>query len=186
MYPSAQNEYFCASIITILMESGKQPGSVRYYLDRVNRTPNQRITSASTVYPSLNIQTCLTCRSVQGLEGIDFLIILSWSFEIFGRTASVWSTNFFVYLPIYVSKICIISKSSFSSSLWSSVVQGLLFSVGLFLQHSMRQVTMVYFDPPLAPFHASTCIALWDFLHQLIFHSLRYKHIYFCQQVAFE
>ena len=114
------------------MESGKQPGSARDYIDHFNRTPNQRITLASTAYPSLNIQTCLSCISVHGLEGIDFLIILSWYFEIFGRTASMWSTTFFVYLPIFVSNICIISASSFSSSLWSSVVQGLLSSIGLF------------------------------------------------------
>ena len=29
-----------------------------------------------------------------------------------------------------------------------------------FLQHSVRQVTVVYFDLPLAPFRASTCIAI--------------------------
>ena len=125
VHPSAQVEYFCAYISTILRESGKQLGSARDLFDRVNRPPNQQSILTSTAYPSLNIQTSSTCTSVHGLEGIAFLRILSWYFDIFGRTGSVWSTTFFVYLPISIFKIFIISVSSLSSSLWSSVFQGL-------------------------------------------------------------
>ena len=123
----------CASISTNLRESGKELGSERYHIDIVIRTPNQQIILASTTYPLPNIQTTSTCRYVHELEGIAFLRILSWYFDIFGRTASVWSTTFFVCLPIYVSQICSISVSSFSSSLWSSVFQGLLSSIVFFV-----------------------------------------------------
>ena len=77
VHPSAQVEYFCAYISTILRESGKQLGSARDLFDRVNRPPNQQSILTSTAYPSLNIQTSSTCTSVHGLEGIAFLRILS-------------------------------------------------------------------------------------------------------------
>ena len=57
-------------------------------------------------------------------------------------------------------------KSVLSCSLVSLVHSVLLFSksccpqLDYFLQQFMLQVTVVYFDLPLDPFHASTCIAL--------------------------
>ena len=102
---------FFASTSTILRESGKQPGNERDDLYRVNRTPNQWSTLASTTYPLLNIHTYLTCRSVHGLEGFFLLRILSWCLDIFRRTARVWSMNLFVCLSISVSQIRIISAS---------------------------------------------------------------------------
>ena len=55
-----------------------------------------------------------------------------------------------------------------------------------FLQHYMRQVSVVYLNLPFGNLHTSTCIALWDLLHQVILYPFQYMHIYLCQLVAFE
>ena len=154
------------------MESGKKPGSARDYLDRVKRTPNQRSTLASTAYPLLNIQTSSTLRSVQWLEGIAFIRILSWYFDIWEeQQVCDLRPSLFVFLFPYC-------KYVLSRRLVALVHSGPILSkacclqLEYFLQHSMRQVTVVYFDLHLVPLHASTCIALWDFLHQVIFFTL--------------
>ena len=68
-------------------------------------------------------------------------------------------TSLFVFLFTYL-------KSVLSWRLVSQVHSGLMFSkvcclqLYYFLQHSMRQLTVVYFDLSLAPFRASTYIEL--------------------------
>ena len=187
MHPSAQVEYFLRVYQHNLKGKRQTNGErkISYWPCWYNLNPTKKLWIPPYT-PRLILKLLLLVDMFTDLKELCFLKFLVYLLT-FLEEHKVCDPRPYLFVLLFPYR-----KSVLSRRLVSLVHSGPLLSntcclqLYYFLQRSMWQVTVVYFDLPLAPFSASTCISLWDLWHHVIFHPLQYTHLYFCQRVDSE